>query len=189
MPFICAGLNILQRIIFSQNNWSFVWHSVTASMFHPPCRTTGRTICHVTVFCKCNFIDLTHTFSSKSYSSSFPHGATRLPLAEISSNFTLGIFIKFRETFRLLLQRDKNNSQKKTDALRRDLCILMTTLVLNVTTLVSLWARLLSRYSNWAAGLDGPASNPSEDEIFRPSRPALGPTQPPVQWAQGLSRA
>ena len=27
-------------------------------------------------------------------------------------------------------------------------------------------------------GLDGQGSNPSEDEIFRPSRPALGPTQP-----------
>ena len=32
-------------------------------------------------------------------------------------------------------------------------------------------------------GLDGPGSNPGGDEIFRPSRPALGPTQPPVQWA------
>ena len=37
-------------------------------------------------------------------------------------------------------------------------------------------------------GLDGPESNPSGDEIFRPSRPALGPTQPPVQWVQCLSR-
>ena len=25
-------------------------------------------------------------------------------------------------------------------------------------------------------GLDGPGSNPGGDEIFRPSRPALGPT-------------
>jgi len=30
-------------------------------------------------------------------------------------------------------------------------------------------------------GLDGPGSNPGGDEIFRPSRPALGPTQPPVK--------
>jgi len=30
-------------------------------------------------------------------------------------------------------------------------------------------------------GLDGPGSNPGRDEIFRPSRPALGPTQPPVK--------
>ena len=30
-------------------------------------------------------------------------------------------------------------------------------------------------------GLDGPGSNPVGDAIFRPSRPALGPTQPPVQ--------
>ena len=37
-------------------------------------------------------------------------------------------------------------------------------------------------------GLDGPGSNPGEDEIFRPSRPALGPTQPPVKWVPALSR-
>ena len=30
--------------------------------------------------------------------------------------------------------------------------------------------------------LDNPGSKPSEDEIFCPSRPALGPTQLPVQW-------
>jgi len=36
-------------------------------------------------------------------------------------------------------------------------------------------------------GLDGPGSNPGGDEIFRPSRTALGPTQPPVKWVSALS--
>jgi len=37
-------------------------------------------------------------------------------------------------------------------------------------------------------GLDGPGSNPGGDKIFRPSRPALGPTQLPVKWVLGLSQ-
>ena len=35
-------------------------------------------------------------------------------------------------------------------------------------------------------GLDGLGSNPGGDEIFRPSRPALWPTQPPVKWVPGV---
>ena len=37
-------------------------------------------------------------------------------------------------------------------------------------------------------GLDGPGSNPGGDEVFRPFRPAVGPTQSPVKWVPGLSR-
>ena len=36
-------------------------------------------------------------------------------------------------------------------------------------------------------GLDGPGSNSCGDKIFRPSRPAVGPTQPPAKWVPGLS--
>ena len=31
-------------------------------------------------------------------------------------------------------------------------------------------------------GLDGPGSNPAEDEFFYTSRPALWPNQPLVKW-------
>ena len=37
-------------------------------------------------------------------------------------------------------------------------------------------------------GLDGSGPNPGGDEIFRPFRPALGHTQPPVKWVPCLSR-
>jgi len=37
-------------------------------------------------------------------------------------------------------------------------------------------------------GLEGPESNSGGDEIFRLSRPALRPTQPPIKWVPDLSR-
>ena len=37
-------------------------------------------------------------------------------------------------------------------------------------------------------GLDGLGSSSGWDEIFRPFRPALGPTQSPVKWVPCLSR-
>jgi len=35
-------------------------------------------------------------------------------------------------------------------------------------------------------GLDGPGSNPGGEEVFRPSRPALGPTHSPAKWVPGV---
>ena len=47
------------------------------------------------------------------------------------------------------------------------------------TRFVGTVAQSLKRLSY---GLDCPVSNPGGDEVLSPSRPALGPTQPPVNW-------
>ena len=44
----------------------------------------------------------------------------------------------------------------------------------------SSWVGIATDY-----GLDCPGSNPSGDDIFHPSRPGLGPTQPPVKMGTG----
>ena len=48
--------------------------------------------------------------------------------------------------------------------------------------------RIAQSVQRLSYGLDRPGSNPGGDEIFRPSRPAMGPTQPPVKWVPSLSR-
>jgi hypothetical protein len=63
---------------------------------------------------------------------------------------------------------------------------------LNTIWLYYIHSPRLCQYVNFSRptdyGLDGPGSNPGGDEIFRPSRPALRPTQPHVKWVPSLSR-
>ena len=40
--------------------------------------------------------------------------------------------------------------------------------------------------SSGGIATDCPGSNPGGDEVFRPSRPSMGPTQPLVQWVPGF---
>ena len=53
---------------------------------------------------------------------------------------------------------------------------------------VSITNRVIRLYMDTSTTLDGPGIESRWGEILRLSRPALGPTQPPVQWVPGLSR-
>jgi hypothetical protein len=53
------------------------------------------------------------------------------------------------------------------------------------TTVLTVGIGIATRY-----GLDGPGIDSRLGQDFpHPSRPALGPTQPPIRWVPGLSRA
>jgi len=45
------------------------------------------------------------------------------------------------------------------------------------------------RYSDRATGLDGPGTNPGDNEIFCPSRPVIVSNQSPVKWVPGVSES
>ena len=65
----------------------------------------------------------------------------------------------------------------------------MPVFCVNVFVVTELYPQMLSSAGIVTDyGLDGPGLNPGGDEIFRPSRPALWPTQPPVKWVPCLSR-
>jgi len=80
--------------------------------------------------------------------------------------------------------------------MNNDMCVSSGTrsALYGVSFICNLCTLLLSKYRPGSSlgivtdyGLEGPGSNPGGDEIFRSSRPALGPTQPPIKWVPGLS--
>jgi len=56
------------------------------------------------------------------------------------------------------------------------------------STVLQFWQILYYIYIYITLGWTVQGSNPVGGEIFHPSRPVLGPTQPPVQWVLGLSQ-
>ena len=57
------------------------------------------------------------------------------------------------------------------------MCILLVLLLYYTYTIPGSSVGIVTDYV-----LDGPGIESQWGEIFRPSRPVLGPTQPPVQW-------
>jgi len=53
-------------------------------------------------------------------------------------------------------------------------------------TYVTMQGNVLDIFREQRSNIAG--SNPGGDEIFLPSRPVLGSTQPTVQWIPGISR-
>jgi len=60
-------------------------------------------------------------------------------------------------------------------------------ILINIITIINYVGPVAQSVWRLSYGLDSPGSNPGRDEIFRPSRPALEPTQPPGKWVPGLS--
>ena len=65
-------------------------------------------------------------------------------------------------------------------------CVMLNRCLLAFSVLKKIHCSSVSIVTDY--GLDGPGSNPGREEIFRPSRPSLGSTQPPVQCVPGLFR-
>jgi len=79
------------------------------------------------------------------------------------------------------------NERPQTYTLGRPLGLAMLILVYLNDLLLDV-GRVVQSVQRLSYELEVPGSNPGWDEIFRPSRPTLGPTQPPVNWVPGLFR-
>ena len=104
-----------------------------------------------------------------------PHGTTRLPLDGFSWNFIFEYFSKIVEKIQVLLKCDKNNGFLTWRPLDIYLPVLW-----GQDSAVGIATRCCLGWSVDRILVGG--------EIF-PCRPAVAPTQPPVQWVPGYLSA
>ena len=97
---------------------------------------------------------------------------------------------KLTESYRAEEEEEEKNTQRDSIPywLFADITVPCTCRVLHTSSSLQVGPGSSVGIATELRAVDGPGSNPGGDDIFRPSRPALGPTQPPVKWVPGLSR-